>query len=383
MKTIAIAGAGPAGSSLAIRLARSGCEVTLIEREKFPRHKLCGEFISPECLIHFDDLDVLDEMLATGGGLITETRFFSRSGRRVTVPSEWFGGPFALSVSRAAMDQVLLERARVAGVRVIEEASAVGVRVERERILAVIVRDAAGDTREIPADLFADATGRARVLQKLAAKHFSRRSAVKNPPARVVAFKNHFRDVCLEQGVCEIFFFRGGYGGLSHIEGGVSNLCFILKADEVKRLHGNANRMITELLFRNARAGRCLAHAEPVGDWLAVSIDRFGRKELRPAANLFTVGDSAAFIDPFTGSGMLMALESSDIFAGCVTGGGTLDRIYAEYTSNYRAMFKGRLRISAYLRKWAFKPNLAGAVIHALNLSSKPVEFLAKATRSR
>ena len=72
---ITIVGAGPAGASLAIRLANQGFSVNLIEREKFPRHKLCGEFISPECLAHFKDLGVLDEMLDSGGERITETDF--------------------------------------------------------------------------------------------------------------------------------------------------------------------------------------------------------------------------------------------------------------------------------------------------------------------
>ena len=81
---IAIAGAGPAGSSLAIRLAEAGFDVTLIEREKFPRHKLCGEFISPECFDHFRELGVLDRMLSAGGDHISETRFYSPSGKNVS-----------------------------------------------------------------------------------------------------------------------------------------------------------------------------------------------------------------------------------------------------------------------------------------------------------
>src|SRR5687767_7519136 len=88
---IVVVGAGPAGASLAIRLAASGFEVTLVEREKFPRHKLCGEFVSPECLDHFAELGVLEEMFAIGGDRITETRFYAPSGRNVVVPSEWLG----------------------------------------------------------------------------------------------------------------------------------------------------------------------------------------------------------------------------------------------------------------------------------------------------
>lgn len=378
---IAIAGAGPAGSSLAIRLAEAGFDVTLIEREKFPRHKLCGEFISPECFDHFRELGVLDGMLSAGGDHIAETRFYSPSGRNVAVPSEWFGGGFALSLSRAEMDDRLMRRTREMGVNTLEETSAIGLRAEKGRILAVITRNGEGAS-EVPADLFIDATGRARVLEKLAEKHLSRAAAKHpNPRPRLVGFKNHFRGVSLEKGACEIYFFRGGYGGLSYVEQGAANFCFLIKAREVKRFNGKPNKIIEELVFKNKRAYSCLKDAEPIGDWLAVSIDGFGKKELRPAANLFTVGDSAAFIDPFTGSGMLMALEGSRLLAGCISACASPDEIALNYARAYRQNFRKRLWVCAPLRKGTFMPNLAGAVITALSLSKKPIEFLARATR--
>ncbi|HEX8638725.1 MAG TPA: FAD-dependent oxidoreductase, partial [Pyrinomonadaceae bacterium] len=89
---ILIAGAGPAGASLAIRLAAQGLQVCLIERERFPRQKLCGEFISPECSRHFAELGVLDSMITAGGERIVETVFYAANGKNVRVPSEWFGG---------------------------------------------------------------------------------------------------------------------------------------------------------------------------------------------------------------------------------------------------------------------------------------------------
>ena len=123
---VAIIGAGPAGSSAAIRLAESGLKVLIVEQKKFPREKLCGEFISPECLTHFDELGVMPEMSAAGGTNLLETTFFTRNGKGVTVKSEWFGGASAnaLGLSRAEMDFLLLERARTAGVDVREEISA-------------------------------------------------------------------------------------------------------------------------------------------------------------------------------------------------------------------------------------------------------------------
>src|SRR5687767_15794001 len=118
---IVIVGAGPAGSSLAIRLAGAGFETTLIERERFPRHKLCGEFISPECLSHFEELGVLEGMLAAGGERIYETHFYDRRGRGFAVPSGAFEGVgYALSLSRSEMDVRLLTRARESGVNVLE-----------------------------------------------------------------------------------------------------------------------------------------------------------------------------------------------------------------------------------------------------------------------
>ncbi|MDQ3798198.1 MAG: FAD-dependent oxidoreductase, partial [Acidobacteriota bacterium] len=110
-RKIVVVGAGPAGAGAAIRLAQNGFRVTLIEREKFPRRKLCGEFISPECLAHFGRLGVLDQMLAAGGERIAKTVFYEPGGKSVAVPSEWFyqGGAGALSLSRAEMDFRLLE----------------------------------------------------------------------------------------------------------------------------------------------------------------------------------------------------------------------------------------------------------------------------------
>src|SRR5215204_2753573 len=148
---IAVVGAGPAGSSLAIRLARSGFEVILIEREKFPRHKLCGEFISPECLEHFRELGVLDEMLASGGERVRETAFYAPNGRNVCVPSAWLGNTQgALGLSRAEMDFRLVERARESGVRVLEETQVVGVLSEKTEICGVKVKSKTGETFEIP-----------------------------------------------------------------------------------------------------------------------------------------------------------------------------------------------------------------------------------------
>ncbi|MDQ1524732.1 MAG: hypothetical protein QOE47_2656, partial [Pyrinomonadaceae bacterium] len=135
---VIVVGGGPAGTSAAVHLATRGVRVALVEREHFPRAKLCGEFISPECLAHFARLGVLDEMTSAGGARVGETIFFARSGRRVGVPSAWFGAEAAgdvdtatasgaLGLSRAEMDQRLMLRARALGVEVLEETQVTGL----------------------------------------------------------------------------------------------------------------------------------------------------------------------------------------------------------------------------------------------------------------
>jgi menaquinone-9 beta-reductase len=164
---IVIAGAGPAGSGLAIRLAQSGFNTVLIEREHFPRPKLCGEFISPECFRHFKELGVLEDMLAAGGDRIVETRFFETGGRSVTVPTNWFGnGDFALSLSRREMDNRLLERAKGLGVEVHDGTMLTDVEYTHDVVQGVRVRSSTGDVRVIAGDFFVDATGRAGALSK-------------------------------------------------------------------------------------------------------------------------------------------------------------------------------------------------------------------------
>ena len=369
---IVVAGAGPAGSSLAIRLANKGRSVTLIEKERFPREKLCGEFISPECFRHFDDLGVKAKILETRADRITETRFFSKGGRNVSVPTGWFGqGDFALSLSRARMDLELLNAAKAAGVRVIEGARVTGGEVQNGRIRALKLKPEEGEKFEIGGDLFVDASGRGAVLAKLAE---SRKGNI-----GLVGFKAHLSGVSAEPGVCEIYFFDGGYGGLSHVEGGKANFCFLVKAGIAKKFIGQTNQLFDWILWQNRRAKERMAEGEPLHSWLAVAVDGFGRRTPPRTANLYTVGDAGAFIDPFTGSGMLMALESSELLAR------SLERVEekSQYYAAHERLFRRRLLVSSVLRRAAFTPHAASAAIHLASISDAFRSVLARATRTR
>ncbi|HEX8355108.1 MAG TPA: FAD-dependent oxidoreductase, partial [Pyrinomonadaceae bacterium] len=186
-----IVGGGPAGASAAIELAASGARVLLAERERFPREKLCGEFISPECLGHFARLGVLERMNQGGGARVSETVFYAPSGRGVSVPSEWFGGGVggdALGLSRAEMDARLLARAREAGAVVLEEAALAGVVVEGARVRGVRLHTHGSEVREFRARVTLDATGRGRALVRRAGRELDREGKRGGAPSGVGFF---------------------------------------------------------------------------------------------------------------------------------------------------------------------------------------------------
>jgi len=373
---VIIAGAGPAGSSAAIHLARKDLRVLLVEQKKFPRPKLCGEFISPECRRHFEALGVAQAMTDSDPASITETIFYSSRGHYVTIPSSWFGGPAALGLSRAVMDNNLLRRAQECGVTVIEGATITEPLTDKDAVRGVKLKlKLNGDEQHHTAPLTIDSTGRARILTRKLNAHDPKSKA------KLIAFKVHLRNTRVAPGACEIYFYRDGYGGLSSVEGDISNLCFIISAEEVKRHHSNPDLVMREMVMKNRRAAYTLEHAQPESEWLSASWERFGRQEPSPAKGLLAIGDSAAFIDPFTGSGMLMALESGELAADVINRH-NLNAVEAEYTTEYLRKFDSRLRISGWLRRAAFKPRLAGMGIALCGFSKHFRSRLVRATRS-
>ncbi|MDT5268836.1 MAG: hypothetical protein QOH49_1022 [Acidobacteriota bacterium] len=386
-----IVGGGPAGASAAIHLAASSARVLLAERERFPREKLCGEFISPECLEHFARLGVLEEM-GRGGARVSETVFYAPSGRGVSVPSAWFGGEGgdALGLSRAEMDARLLARARDAGVCVIEEAALASLVVEDARVCGVRLHADGGATQEFRARVTLDATGRHRAVVRRAERELGREGDVRRDGREsLVAFKAHLEGARGAEGVCEIYFYPGGYGGLSPVERGLSNICFIARARDVRACESDPERVLREVLMRNRRAARTLDGATARTRWLGVSLESFGRHEPAPFEGLLAVGDAAAFIDPFTGSGMLMALEGGELAARAVSGwlargGEEFSTLARDYRAAYASHFDARLRLCSLLRRAALAPTaLAEVSVVALGASARLRRRLARSTRGR
>jgi len=382
---VIIAGGGPAGASAAILLTSRGARVLVIEQKKFPRPKLCGEFISPECVPLFERLGVAAEINQAEPAPLTETVFYSSSGRQVVVPSSWFGtGTHALGLSRAEMDELLLRRAAAAGADVCEGASVSNVISGDGRVTGVTYKTAAGEF-VCHAPMTIDATGRTRFLARRA-NSGSKSQRLKRP--KIVAFKAHFENTQVAPGACEIYFYRRGYGGLSTVENGLSNLCFIASARDVRACDTDPDRVLKEVVCRNQRAQVALQNARISSPWLAVSLESFGRHSVAPVPGLLTIGDAASFIDPFTGSGILMALQSGELAAEFIVkflerepNLRTLEDLGRSYREAYRRVFDSRLRICSLMRRAAFASEFANLAILLFGWSDGLRQRLTRATR--
>jgi flavin-dependent dehydrogenase len=272
------------------------------------------------------------------------------------------------------MDLRLMQRAAAAGVEVCEGTSASlvtdGDRASGLRLKEV--RQTASTATQVRAALVVDASGRGRALS---------RDVIASPPgkAKLVAFKTHATGVDVPSGRCEIFSYRGGYGGTNSVEGGLHNICFIASSADVRRLGSNAESVFRETVCSNERAKRVFRDVRFKNEWLAVPIDRFGRGDLVPLPGLLAIGDAASFIDPFTGSGMLLALESSRLAAECVLEAAD---VALEYQKRYSAVFDRRLMVCSWIRRVSLVPFMTEATVLALKLSTTFRDRLVTATRS-
>ena len=374
---VIVIGGGPAGASVSTLLAERGSHVLLLEKSRFPREKLCGEFISPECLAIFERLGVRERMLAARPQLITKMVLFAPQGRGIEIPLDWLadGPAYALGLSRARMDAILLDRAREVGVDV-REGFHVTPRLERCGQWSVIEGRADGETSECFAGrVVIDASGR---------NHLFATASSPSHRSRLFACKVHLRGVEGLGETGELFFFRDGYGGISDVEGGRSNLCFITSETTLRAAKGDRQALLEATLLTNPAARARLHQATIDGEWLGTGPITYGRHSSLPG--VIAIGDAGAFIDPFTGSGILLALTSAELAATAVSealGKGEHDVMAIErhYRVLHRAEFGWRFQACALLRRLAFKPVARGLLATLLSRHRSAARVVALSTR--
>lgn len=313
MRTVHILGAGPAGAAAAIAARSEGCAVTLFEKSPPPRHKVCGEFLSPGASRLLERLGLWEEFLRAAPAPIH--RLVLHLGAR----SKHFKLPgCAYGMSRYRFDRLLVDHA-VALKAVLRTGSAPAVAPE-------------GSAGAPAATVLA--TGR---------------SAGAPPQDRLFGFKAHFRGPF--QDSLELFFFSGCYVSVSPVENGFTNVCG-LGPEDLLRSH---DFQIDRLLEACAPLTERLSPLSRTMQWLTVGPLPLGSQwDQKPEERVYPAGDALGFIDPFTSSGILNALLTGRL-AGLAAAQGLSSQAHLEQCRRALARpFRTAALIRTALRKgWA------------------------------
>ena len=364
-----IIGGGLAGCSAAIQLAERGKRVLLLEKQRYPAHKLCGEFLSVEVLAMFERLGVHEAIWQAGAQPIDNTVITTTDG---AVFESALPGT-ALGLSRYTLDQLLFERARTAGAEAHD---------------GVNVQDVAGTLKEGFAVTTSEGTFEARMV--LGA--YGKRSTLDRKLNRLflkarspfVAFKAHYAGVDLP-GVIELHAFPGGYCGLSHVEQGQVNACWIAHGEALKEAGGTPEAMIAHSLGKNpALAGRFAAMERVSDRFIAVSQITFIPKGAF-AGDICMIGDTAGMIAPMCGDGMAMALRTAELVTPLATafleGGLDAGAFRTAHERAWHREFGLRMRLGRWMHHAYCRPAVARLSVGAVRRMPGVGRWLIRKTR--
>ncbi len=345
---VAVIGAGLGGTSAALALARRGYKVALLEAGQAGRHKVCGEFVSPESQQTFARLGVTQAIENAGALAVSHARILTsqRVGAAMPLPAEGF------ALSRQKLDELMWRACLDNGVEASEHARVGHIEMHENGARLSIGRDKAIE-RIIEARFVIDASGRNARLS-----HDTPRPT--NKARRFVGFKTHLHGADVPAGEVQMFPFRGGYCGLVGIGGGLANACLLASYE---RTRGQKPEQFWENIGAENRAlGRAVASATPAFAWLATGNVSFEQRAPVTGDGILRAGDAAGYIHPLSGDGMAMAVRSGELAAatlGAALNGGLQRADVAPlYAASWHREFGRRLDWARRLQPIFVVPNL-------------------------
>jgi menaquinone-9 beta-reductase len=370
---VLIVGAGPAGSSAATFLARRGLQVTLLERARFPRDKVCGDGCTPRTVMMLGRLG-LSELRESAGAPVNRLYATSPGGvvLDAEIPSHIFGGE-ACSIPRAVLDERLVQNAVRAGARLRE-----GVQVESIDFAPEGVTVACRGGARLRADVVLGCDGSPSVVRRaLGAPPFP-------PHHSAFAVRAYYEKVSLSRpSSFGIFWEREllpAYGWVFPLPGGRANVGLGMRTDKLARSEAKLPELLERFCalpriaaeLRGAvRVGKVSGHHLPFGS--------FARHLVFDRALL--LGDAAGFINPLTGEGIEFALESGQFAAealaaaaerGDLSAGGL-----ASYAHRCRERFEVAFALNRRMMGFFSRPRLVDRVFRAANRSERVRDELA------
>ncbi len=352
---VAIIGGGLAGLSLSIQLAKAGCRVVLLEKETYPFHRVCGEYISLESWNFLESLGYpLSNMDLP---LIKKLVVSSPDGNCIkqSLPLGGFG------ISRYKIDLGLAQLARVNGVHLLEGEKVTDVR------FAESFSTIHSSSKHYRARIVCGTFGKRSNLDITWKRSFAERKpgALNN----YIGVKYHIQ-ADYPADTISLHNFKEGYCGISRIEDGKHCLCYLTTAANLKANNNSITGLEKNILQRNPFLQRIFKESTLLYEApLTISQISFQRK-LQVERHILMVGDAGGMITPLCGNGMSMALHGSKIAAGliCQFLSEQISRTQLEqrYVQQWNQFFGKRLRTGRFIQQLFGNERITNIFIRAM-----------------
>lgn len=295
MKKVIIIGGGLAGLLSSIQLAKAGLHSIVIEKKNYPFHRVCGEYISNEAMPFLKSLGLYPDLFHPP--IIKRFQLSSINGNNSLLPLDMGG----FGISRYTFDQYLFQKASALGVSFLLDTEVEDVQFVNETFEVTI------KGTKLNADIVVGSFGKRSKLDiKLNRGFIKKRSPF-------VGVKYHIRGDH-PQDLIALHNFIGGYCGVSNIEDGKTNLCYLTHRDNLKKF-GNIEDMEKEVLFKNPLLKNIFTQSEFLLKTPEV-INEISFETKTPVGHhILMAGDAAGMITPLCGNGMAMAIHASKILS--------------------------------------------------------------------
>lgn len=364
---VVIVGGGLAGLTCALHLLKEGRGVTLIEKNDYPHHKVCGEYISNEVLPYLQWLNIdPDELLPA---TIKRLLVSSLDGQIIgcTLPLGGFG------ISRFALDNFLYEKAVLRGCKII-----------KDRVTDIVFKndefEITSSTALLKAKLVIGAFGKRSALdQKLDRRFIQRKSPW-------LAVKAHYSGI-IPTDLVQLHNFSGGYCGVSTVENKLINICYLADYNSFKACK-NLDDFQKKVLYANPQLQKIFEESTMLFDQpLTISQVSFAKKEL-VSNHVLMIGDTAGLIHPLCGNGMAMAIHSAKIVAeqcikylsGSITSRAMLEK---QYSVSWNENFRNRLLMGRFLSAMMRKDKLFNPMQRLLHSFPAALPLIVKMTHGK
>lgn len=316
---VIIVGGGLAGLISAICLKKANIQVVLIEKKKYPFHRVCGEYISNEVVPFLKRMNLYPEHLIPSDLKTFQLADIKGNTAEIELSLGGFG------ISRYHLDDFLYQKAIHFGIEIRTETEVTDVKYAHNKFEVKLKTD-----ESLSADFVINAYGKRSKLDK----KFNRKFIQKNSPYLGVKY-HAYVDFPLH--IIGLYNFPGGYCGVSHVEGGMVNICYLSRRENMKG-YSTISEMEKAILHQNPQLKKILSTAVFLREKPEVINEISFSKKKSVESHMLMAGDTAGLITPLCGNGMAMAIHGGYLAAKAI-------QFYAE------GKFTNREEVERYYQK--------------------------------